>query len=1429
MPSLPRLNVHVNRDVPIYTYGIKDFGTASFLRTELSAGEAGVTTGFGVFALCTVNTLAAAARLITGRTSSSDTGWAVYISATNNIGFHARNGANTTFVASGLYQLTASDLGKTLLIWGQHNGSTLQLIVGTVESQNFVAIAGYTVPGNYCTIGGVATTATATAAPASGVSVHSVMTYQGVMTVPQVRAYAAEARKLGDLPQTITQGTATTADVEALSPAHWFRMDNVTSSGANLATVPNRVGAGNLAVTVGTIVNPVNNASFANQPTITLSATQGLDSSLAASTWGFFHKGTGFEDFVIAKPTTATGVNIMLATRPAAGLSVGATHYWNPNHAMANGNGAATIFAPIVITVPVLSGVPRIFNASYSEAAVPKGVLKHTASVDSAGAPTGTPSASDPTATLRVGMDTSGGSGASMELADLIIFDKVLTEAQREIVRDYVRTRFGIGVATVTHYWSARKEASSLTSFAGLTLYGGRGFVPGYLKSANGAGIRGNAAGFFVAAVISFENFLLSGFKTITKLSSADSNGWALGTSGTTLRFITFSGGIAYISPTYTLGAVDLEKPKLIIGVFTGAAVRLYVDGVQIGTETVASFTSDNASAAMFAGTDTSATQVCPGRLFSLSGGDSAGGLSDVEISNMFSTFLGTGTIPTLGKLNEHKYIFADSSGVPATVNDLIGVDHLSRISTVELAVDKLTAPATPAYLPDRITAAVNDRMTRVGSPRVELLDNVIKDGRDIRGIEGFGVTNAYEGPAGSGAFTGTGSWVAWWGQINGTSTSTTPWLFDGSFAVRGTATNWSNVALASSAGTTTFNFSGLFLQPFIMVCIYTGTALRWYVDTGSGPQQVGADTAATLGASQPISFGRRVSNFLHNGDNHSWFGASWGAIPGGPSLTQVVDLCASIKARGHIQGIPGATLHLWDPLLDIAASGNHSPAQILDRVGTDHLSNTSALVYTRGGAKGVRLCVSSPTTGGRVAPYYRTPTTAGGIPGIAGALHVSAKITVENQTAQNNHTLVSTFNTSPSNSGFILALNSNNTQLFLAIYAGGGTQASSMYTVTPGNVGTPIYVDGVFTGTQLQLFVDGVQVGTDVAASYTPSTSATYIGVDARDLAVTAAENVTIHAVSGGNTSITSGEVATRYSASLLSGSLEQIPTKTQRHWSLELDVVNDIVPGISSDRTGTGDSLVLVGSGLQVAQRTERSWLYSTSPILYGIGSFTLNDHYQMAGGFAASPAGFWRAVLWRCDTQAVAFKSARMLFAQRDSDTNRGWQIWTTGSNASMFVSVSHTSGTSAISAGAIAATEVGKLRLTIFVLDTVAARVRSFDKRVEVTNTSIAGTFQNSAVPMRIGRDDTPAVDYSADGCTVFGVAGGDGIPTLQEIQAFYDATMASEQIKTIPGKTQFSVNVPAGSSAPATLTDGPVTFTKSGTPSLVTMNNRSWVY
>jgi len=234
--------------------------------------------------------------------------------------------------------------------------------------------------------------------------------------------------------------------ISGLSPFAWFRADTFTFSGSNVATLPDRCGTGALLSTGAAIGACVLETTLASRAALAFTGTQYFDSNRAASVWRFLHDGSGYDVFHVFTPKSLANLGPLMATRVAAGFGVGYTHYYqtNGNQAMVVGNGTANLFPPITAAGGATVDQGTYWEADYSSSQTPQAALFNKAVSVTTAAAVGSPAAGDSAGTLRLGAFVTGGFFLVARWADSIIFNRVLTPAQRTQVRTYIARRYGL-------------------------------------------------------------------------------------------------------------------------------------------------------------------------------------------------------------------------------------------------------------------------------------------------------------------------------------------------------------------------------------------------------------------------------------------------------------------------------------------------------------------------------------------------------------------------------------------------------------------------------------------------------------------------------------------------------------------------------------------------------------------------------------------------------------------------------------------------------------------------------------------------------------------------------------------------------------------------------------------------------------------------
>jgi hypothetical protein len=991
---------------------------------------------------------------------------------------------------------------------------------------------------------------------------------------------------------------------------------------------------------------------------------------------------------------------------------------------------------------------------------------------------------------------------------------------QARILGDVPRTMDG---ATVTHRWSARDQLRGVVNPAGRVTYGARGFsAANYLSTANGSA--GSGSGLVVGVHVRFESIPGSTNGRIISKGNTFNNGWSVQCVSGALRLNAFgSAGAAdeKNSPNLTVSSTDVGQSYFALFQHDGTALRSY-RRVETGTGTTITGLAVP-SAAMYIGRDNGgATDASAVSVFGIA--TKNGTLSAAQVTAWFDACEAAGKLVAFAGA-EHLYeLSAD-----ATVADRIGTDPLTRTGTLELAKYVETAPPAPLSLADTITAASADALARVGSPTVKVIDPSV-EGRKTYGVAGFSAANylatlANKGIKGSST---TGGFVASLVRINSVAVSSTGIITERRDAspIRGMILAWS--------GTPSIDWnvydtnSAVYTRTYTPVAGDVGQMLLIVGNLTAAPgvsqlfvrrTQVGADLAVPS-YTVPSSASRTMIGLRDGGTLPltacDWFGTTTGDV--GLTLAEITQLFDDVERTGRIQPVPGKSTWTEDPTADIEAAGGPSagvPAVVLDRIGTDHLSRVGVDVQTT--ANSIRA----------IGPFSSADAfvsaVGGGIQG-SNAMHVVMDVWIT-KVPTGNEELINTAGGAAVSGYRITILSTGVLRCTISNVAN-----STGYTLTGADVGKRLRVVLNKTTTKLQFWVNGTQMLPEVdAASYTaPSGLPMEIG---RLSTGFPALSTYVELVQGSSSaSLTSGEIAA------LNADLTAPPPltagKTAKRWRLEQDIAEagGKLPTLSTERISGGDSLTRAGAPLQVAQRVERVYSWETSPILTGASAFTSADRYERASGFGGDAASFFWNALLKFDTQTVTSRTRSLLGNYPGSS---GFVLNSLATHSSLQATFTN-AALGAVSAPtfAIAAADVGKLLSITAGWDAAAGKVRFWVKRAEQgTGITMVG-YTPGAGTLRLGE----AVGGGPnDGVTIYGFQYGLGIPSLAEVQANYDATMADEDIVAFPGSRSTALYslkrsiAENGGAMPATLIDriGTAHLTRTGSPALSPQYARAW--
>jgi hypothetical protein len=894
-------------------------------------------------------------------------------------------------------------------------------------------------------------------------------------------------------------------------------------------------------------------------------------------------------------------------------------------------------------------------------------------------------------------------------------------------------------------------------------------------QTAVGGGIQGANAGFY-ATIDYWPVAVPTGTERWAHCTNTGiSTGWRFDASASALNF-KLCGGVA-TSPTYTLTSGDLGKRLRVLLHKTASVIQLWVNGVQIGADVAAAaYTANPANTiAMVFGALSDGSQAMNSAYFeAFSGGASS--LTGAEIAAQF----------------------ADMTQPPPVV---AGKTTKRYIAELDIAAG---AGAMPTALLERVSGG--DSMLRFGGPVTVTKIDPTTDGRRTLGAQNLSPTN-YLLAATALRGSATSFWFSFYGKADAITTTAVRRFLDNTGASSGyrlyaTAAGAMNVGtlasgtLANAATSYTLTAADL-VRPLHVVASYAGGVLSFWVNrvlissqaatfvAGTSPMRIGAAPDGSVGCEQVGVFGVA--------------GSDSSAL----STAQILAHFDAVAASGRMQSVVGQTEHLYDLTTDVLAGGVEAvPATVLDRVGTDNLTRVGIDVRTD--ANAIRS----------VGPYgaadgWQT-ALGGGIQG-ANAFHVVADVWLIKVPTANEIIVMAT--PSSGTTGWFIQVTSAGA---LRIVLGAGTQiASSTYQLTAADLNKRLRIVANKTTSVVQLFVQGVQAGADVAAAtYNVNTNvAMAIGQ------FFGAQNFSsgyVELIEGGSSSLTTPEIAAVNAD--LTAAAPSVSGKTQKRYVFEQDIAaaSGSLTALSVERVSGGDSMARLGAPLTLAQRTERVWSYETAPISSGVNGMSSTAFYSNAGGFTGDSSGWGFLWVGSIDSQGVA-SATRVLVGKRDA-TNPGFQLVTLGTNSAFQLTVGSSSGSASTTTAAIASTELGKTFVIGCWYD--GSKARLMVRRLEVgTGASLTGVYAASSAAFVVGKrsDSLPA-----DGITFRGFVGLAGVPALAELQAAHDAILAREEIASVPTRSVALYDVGKDSTigaVPAVITDriGSAPLAQSGAP------------
>lgn len=617
--------------------------------------------------------------------------------------------------------------------------------------------------------------------------------------------------------------------------------------------------------------------------------------------------------------------------------------------------------------------------------------------------------------------------------------------------------------------------------------------------------------------------------------------------------------------------------------------------------------------------------------------------------------------------------------------------------------------------------------------------------------------------------------------------------------------TNGSNTVI--NPPTTALNLSD-HLRLFSIIGFHTGSGNQANTSVFRGIYPAPSTCVGVTPSTYALGMGVRATAGPGNaGTGHEILGIL--CFRGTPTEAQLNALADTVRTLGDVPAsMAGATItHRWSVRDVLAGMGSPvtdsqtAPASLPDSV-------TAAAVDTmaRQGSPIVR--VIDPSVDGRKSygalgfgASGHLKTSGGSI--ITGStLDITTELTIYDRGA--TQTVWTDVNYPTANAGIGLFISPSNT---LSVYSYGAGATVATAAINTSDLGIKYTWRVTYIGGVWRLYKDGVQQGTDTAGAFTPSASPLFVGIH---------PNLGSE-FRGGN-------------------ALYRVLIAGKHDWDLTQDITanggpDNGIPAQVLDRIGS-DHLTNVGGALQVASRSERLWSYETTPILRGATGFTAANYFNSGAGAAGLAAGFGGTFVWI--PKSTSTSKTRMLWTTLFGSPNRGVEVRTLGTNATVSVQFADASNTLRTSGSGVLASVLNKICVFSFVWDGPSNMLRVYLNRAEIgTGTSITGYAAPPGASL-IGREIT-GPDSSASDSDFFGYQLWHGVATRAQIQSQHDAILANDgRIQPCPGMTSalmvdLTQDINAnGGAIPAAIEDrvGTNHYTRNGSPTVADMFARA---
>lgn len=727
-----------------------------------------------------------------------------------------------------------------------------------------------------------------------------------------------------------------------------------------------------------------------------------------------------------------------------------------------------------------------------------------------------------------------------------------ITDEIRERAIAYVDRRGGAGMRR-----GGRGRGSS-SKLKDRYAYALSNFASGnlYATPASG-GERGTTGGFGVTSLIVVANQnLASASRMLVCNRTATANGWHKELTGAnaTIRFGLANGAAMIQSPAYTIAPSDVGRILCVTGLYdaAGGLSRLFVGPNEVGTGTaIASYVLSSGSHGIGG---------IPGRTdFNAPG-------SHVLESVSFQG------VPSAAQIAAYALDARAKGRLGATIG---GATITHRWPDPKLLKGLTDGPAT---IPDVVTGAAADLLTKTGTPSVVAID-LSRDGRASRGVLGFTSQGSRLQTANGAGIRGSTSGfhvraVIVPGLLSGdgyiaacsTSSGTNGWSW---------LKNGANLKMylgnASTAvvPVTSVIPAAWLHTPHVVEFVFDG-ANAWQVLDGvaTAPVAVAGGAFGLAAASLPMTVGAMV-------------GGSWPlpdavyAFAGSNTVPTTAESAAAFetwRATGKLPRTGHASEHWYDLTADLTGL-DAVPAQVLDRAGTDHLSRIGTDLRIAQRVERVWGHEASPIIHGvtdlSVDNFYSSPD---GFLGDAAPWWISALVIFLKVSGVTSTTRFVAARRGTTGRGYSMHTTGANTLLtWSAVDAGGNPSTAPSYTLTAADIGRVHLVTGAFDiANKARLFIKRGEQGTGGTAlgAYAPATAESFfLGKRADGLP---ADNMAILGFAAGYGNVTLAQYQAQYDAVSSSERMEVVPGTTPANL-YRINPAGGVLPATIMDLIGS------------------------------------------------------------------------------------------------------------------------------------------------------------------------------------------------------------------------------------------------------------------